>query len=147
MDNSIKKVKLFVVALLLGVLVLPLCYINTINAGATSRVAPIELIDEETTNTSESTTQEELLPSVSMDEAINHIEGKVFDVVKLLQVIGKPFCIVAFIICAILTLLGTFGQSGYVMKGLVGMLICAIAYTCILFSPQIVNFLSTWLAS
>lgn len=147
MNISLNKVKLFVVTLLLGVLVLPLYYINTINVGATSRVAPIELIDEdETTNTNEST-QEDLLPSVTMDEAINHLEGKVFDVVKLLQVIGKPFCIVAFIICAILTLLGTFGQSGYVMKGLVGMFICAVAYTCILFSPQIVNFFSTWLAS
>ena len=146
MNNSLNKVKLFVVTLLLGVIVLPLCYINTINVGATSRVAQIELIDEETTNTNESN-EEALLPSVTMDDAMNHLEEKVFDVVKLLQVIGKPFCIVAFIICAILTLLGTFGKSGYVMKGLVGMLICAIAYTCILFSPQIVNFLSTWLAS
>lgn len=146
MNKSIDKVKLFLVALLMGVLVLPLCYINPINVSATSRVAPIDLIDEgETTN--EKLNPNDLVPIVDMDDAINHLEGKVFDVVKLLQVIGKPFCIVAFIICAILTLLGTFGQSGYVVKGLIGMFLCAVAYTCILFSPQIVNFFSTWLST
>lgn len=152
MNKLLKETKIFIVTLLIGLFVLPFCYINSINVSATSNVGTIELIDEETTNSresnsAESVNPEEVLPSVTMDEAINHLEGKVFDVVKLLQVIGKPICIVGFIICAILTLVGTFGQSGYVIKGLIGMFISAVSYTCILFSPQIINFFSTWLST
>lgn len=147
MNKILNTTKLFVIALI-TMLIVPFMMIN-VNANAMDGIslASANSLISEDSNTGTITSGDDIVPSVSMDKAMIHLEGKVYDIVKLLQVVGKPICIVMFIASAIFTLFGALSKGGYIMKGLIGMAICGIAYTCILFSPQIVNFFSTWLIS
>ena len=151
MNNLTKNTKTFAIVLFLSIIMLLMSPILIINSNATDEIPPIssyDLIDESnTSNTNEMLTPDNIVPSVPMETAMNHLEGKVFDVVKLLQTIGKPICIVMFIACVLVTIVGAIGKGGYVAKGIIGMLICGVSYTCILFAPQIVAFFSSWLSS
>lgn len=146
MNKTLKNIKLFVIAIILGLFVLPIAFINTITVNATGEVNTIssdQLKSDEPAYLSGS----DMLPSVEMDTAINHLEGKAFDIVILLQRVGKPICIAMFIISALLALFGVIMKGAHTVMGFVGMAICAVSYTCILFAPQIVQFFSTWLSS
>lgn len=150
--NKIKDIKLLLIGLLLSVLIIPLFTLTSFATVDTSKVDPITGAINETqttTNTSTSPSRDEAvgLPPVSMDEMTDLVERKTYDVVNLLQVFVKPFAVICFIGCAIMTLIGAFGHGGYVGKGLLGMFTAGMIYTAVLYAPQLVQFFSTWLLS
>lgn len=107
----------------------------------------VTTIDLENVDNSKPIGGDDVLPTVTIDDAKDLVERKTFDVVELLQVFGKPFSAIMFILCAIVTLFGTITKSSAVGKGILGMFITGIAYTGIMYAPEIMNFFSSWLAS
>ena len=86
------------------------------------------------------------LPNASIDDLQSKAESKMFSVVTLLQTIGKPFFIVCFIIAAVITIVGLFGRAG-VWKGVIGMFVSGILYACVMYAPEIVQWIQIWAAS
>lgn len=84
------------------------------------------------------------IPDVSVDEASSWVERKGFEVVGFLQKFIQPFAIIIFIGCAILTLLGAFGNGRLVSRGLLGMLIALVMYVVVLYSPEIMDIFLGW---
>lgn len=155
MNKLLNNSKSFLMGILMAFLVIPLL---AISSSATSNIDPVNTIKDthsaksadDTYSDVESRTKKQIneaIPNVSMNDAMNLVEHKTFDVVKLLQVFGKPFAMICMIGCALMVLVGAFGKGGYVGKGLLGMFISGVIYTAILYAPQIVEFFSRWLAS
>ena len=86
------------------------------------------------------------LPNASIDDLQSKAESKMFSVVTLLQTIGKPFFIVCFIIATVITIVGLFGRAG-VWKGVIGMFVSGILYACVMYAPEIVQWIQIWAAS
>lgn len=144
--NKIKNIKILFIGLLLSLLITPLFTLTSFATVDTSKVDPITgAITEENTNTNTDRDEAIGLPPVTMDDMTDLVERKTYDVVNLLQVFVKPFAVICFIGCAIMTLIGAFGHGGYVGKGLIGMFTAGMIYTAVLYAPQIVQFFSTWL--
>ncbi|WPS85500.1 hypothetical protein SMD22_00120 (plasmid) [Brevibacillus halotolerans] len=87
------------------------------------------------------------LPNVKIQQAEKWVERKGFDVVGLLQKFVQPFAIAVFIICAMLSLVGSFGNSSLVGKGIVGMIIAVIMYAIVLSAPDLLDFMNAWIKS
>ena len=86
------------------------------------------------------------LPTTSVEDAEAKIEQKGWNVISLCQTIGKPICIVGFIISAIIALFGALGKKG-AAPGLIGCLIAGIMYVAINYAPEIVSFIQTFIVS
>ena len=86
------------------------------------------------------------LPSASIEDLQTKMENKMFNIVTLLQTIGKPFFIVCFLVSLVYTILGWFGRGG-VWKGVIGMFLSGILYGCVMYAPEIVQFIQIWFAS
>ena len=86
------------------------------------------------------------IPITSTEEAEAKIEEKAYNIVSLLQTIGKPICIVGFIISILAAVFGAIGKKG-ATGGLVGAFIAAFAYICINYAPEIVVFIQTYIIS
>lgn len=79
------------------------------------------------------------LPTVSTDDINDWTERKGFEIIGVLQKFVQPFAIVMFIGCAILTLIGAFGNGKMVSRGLLGMFITLIVYVVVLYAPEIMD--------
>lgn len=79
------------------------------------------------------------LPTASTDEISQWTERKGFEIIGLLQKFVQPFAIVIFIGCAIITLIGAFGNGKLVSKGLLGLFISLIMYVVVLYAPEIMD--------
>lgn len=86
------------------------------------------------------------IPSASIEDLQDRTEAKMFSLVTLLQTIGKPFFIICFIISTVFTIVGLFGRAG-VWKGVIGMFISGILYACVMYAPEIVQWIQIWAAS
>lgn len=86
------------------------------------------------------------IPNASIEELQSRTEAKMFSLVTLLQTIGKPFFIICFIISTVFTIIGLFGKAG-VWKGVIGMFISGILYACVMYAPEIVQWIQIWAAS
>ena len=86
------------------------------------------------------------IPNASIDDLQSKAETKMFSIVTLLQTVGKPFFIICFIISTIFTIVGLFGRAG-VWKGVIGMFISGILYACVMYAPEIVQWIQIWAAS
>jgi hypothetical protein len=84
------------------------------------------------------------LPSVTADQASSFFEKKGFDIVGILQTMVQPFAVIIFIGCSLMTLVGAFGNSQLVGKGLVGMMIACIMYAVVLYAPELLDFFMGW---
>ncbi|MFF2531595.1 hypothetical protein ACFVS2_22045 [Brevibacillus sp. NPDC058079] len=87
------------------------------------------------------------LPNVQIQQAEKWVERKGFEVVGLLQKFVQPFAIAIFIICAMLSLVGSFGNSNLVGKGIVGMIISVLMYAIVLSAPEFIDYINAWLKS
>ena len=87
------------------------------------------------------------LPNVQIEQAKKWVEKKGYQLVDLLQTLVQPFAIVIFIFCGLLALLGAFGSSSLVFKGIVGMTIAVIVYAIVLAAPELLDFGVAWLHS
>jgi hypothetical protein len=86
------------------------------------------------------------VPDVTLDEFEEKVEGKFYKLIKLMQTGGKPFCIIIFIIGALVSIVGALGKGG-AWKGLIVMGLAALAYTAIMYAPEIVQFIQQWTVS
>lgn len=87
------------------------------------------------------------IPDVSTDDLIDRIDEKGNDVVNVLQAVGKWACIVVFIVCIILFIVGLIGNKRLAVAAFVGMLFAGIGYAGILCGREIVSFIASWAAS
>lgn len=87
------------------------------------------------------------IPNVQIEQAKKWVEKKGYQIVDLLQTFVQPFAIVIFILCALLSLLGAFGSSSMVFKGIVGMMIAVIMYAVVLAAPELLDLAIAWLHS
>lgn len=137
---------------ILYVLAFSICFllfssVLTINARAVDDVMPINLETQNELTDDTVTDGKDIVPNVSIDDAKDLVERKTYDIVELLQVFGKPFSAIMFIICAFMTLFGTITKSAAVGKGIFGMFIAGFAYTGIMYAPEIMTFFSSWLST
>ena len=86
------------------------------------------------------------IPSVSVDQAADLVGTKMYDIISFLQVIAKPLCILVGVVCAMISLLGVFGDSGMLYKGITGMVLAALCYFGIMYAPQIIAFINGWMS-
>lgn len=87
------------------------------------------------------------LPNVQIDQAEKFVERKGFEVVGLLQKFIQPFAIAVFIGSAMISLVGSLGNSTLVGKGIVGMVIAVLMYAIVLSAPELLDFANAWLKS
>lgn len=128
-------------------------FLFCINAYATGSISTnsIQTIDNSTkTNTNEEVTFDNLgkdiLPEADIGVVNKWSNEKGNDVIGVFQNASRSIAIVSFIICAFITMFGVIAKNGMAGKGIIGMAVVVISYTCILFAPEIVAFLSSWLA-
>lgn len=86
------------------------------------------------------------LPTTSVEDAESKIEQKAWNIISLCQTVGKPICIIGFIVSAIVALFGAIGRKGP-MPGLIGCLIAGVMYVAINYAPEIVNFIQSFIIS
>ena len=86
------------------------------------------------------------LPTTNVSDAESKIEQKAWNIISLCQTIGKPICIIGFIISALIALFGALGRKG-AMPGLIGCLIAGVMYVAINYAPEIVSFIQTFVVS
>lgn len=100
-----------------------------------------------TVNTNVNTNSEyDSVPNVNINEAEAKLEGKAWQIVNLIKTIGKPVCIIGFIISILAAVFGAIGKKG-ATGGLIGAFIAAVAYVCINYSTEIVLFIQTYLTA
>lgn len=87
------------------------------------------------------------VPNVQIEQAKTFVERKGFDVVELLQVFAQPFAIILFIFGAFVALMGAFGKSSSMMKGVLVMAIAVVIYAVTLSAPELIDFGNAWLKS
>lgn len=96
-----------------------------------------------TTDQTNVTTVDSGLPDVTIDDATDWADRKGAQVITMLQKFAQPFTIIIFIFCAILALIGAFGDSRMITKGIQGMAISLMVYAAIIYAPKIMDvFLS-----
>ena len=141
---NIKKISILLLA------IFSFMFLSTIPVSATSVTTSVV----ETTKQGASTGETDLsnadnpagLPTASIEDLEAKTEAKMFSLVSLLQTIGKPFFIICFIISTVFTIIGLFGKAG-VWKGVLGMFISGILYACVMYAPEIVQWIQIWAAS
>ena len=87
------------------------------------------------------------IPNVQVEQASSYVERKGFELVSFLQRFAQPFAVIMFIGCAILALVGAFGNASLVGKALVGMAIILVVYAVILYAPELLDFFVAWTTS
>lgn len=89
----------------------------------------------------------DLLPDVSMDDAVEWAQRKSYEVIQLLQTFVQPICVIAFIICAFMLLFGTIAHNQLAGRGLMGLIISSVVYGLVMFAPVIVQTFTAWLSA
>lgn len=87
------------------------------------------------------------IPNVTTDDLIERIDRKGNDVVNLMQAAGKWICIVVFIVCIILFIIGLIGNKKMALAAFIGMICAGVAYAGILCGREIVTWIASWAAS
>ena len=67
--------------------------------------------------------------------------------VNLMQAAGKWICIVVFIVCIILFIIGLIGNKKMALAAFIGMICAGVAYAGILCGREIVTWIASWAAS
>ena len=108
-------------------------------------------IAETTTDNEEDENNENLanggIKKVTLDQASAWAERKGYDIIGFLQTIVQPISIIMFILGALVTLMGSFGNSQLVGRGIFSMVIAIVIYSTVLFAPEIVDFVFNWVKS
>lgn len=89
----------------------------------------------------------DLLPDVSIDDAVEWGQRKSYEIIHLMQTFVQPICVIAFIISAFLFLFGTVANNNLASQGLMGLFCSAIVYALVMFAPVIVQTFTAWVAS
>jgi len=141
-----KKITSFV-SLFLILIMAVVSPMTTIYPSATEEMVEVEVGKEDTSSDAfENVDPTGGIESVTVEEVQEKIEGKAYALVALLQTIGKPICVIGFIIAILVSLFGALGKKGPV-GGLIGAFIAAAAYVCINYAPEIVLFFQTYMTT
>lgn len=84
------------------------------------------------------------IPEVTMDDVSNWVDKKGFEIISVLQRFVQPFAIIIFIGCAILALIGAFGNNKLISNGILGMGISLVVYGIVLYAPEIMDGFLAW---
>lgn len=84
------------------------------------------------------------IPITTTEQLTSRVEKKGFEIVNFLQTIVKPLAIIAFIICGFFALIGAWGNSQLVSKGVFGMFFAIVMYVVVIFAPDILQFALQW---
>lgn len=109
-------------------------------------INPISKIEQVEDKIENIPTGEDILPSVSIEQATGILMTKGYDVVYMLQKIIKPVAAAAMIILFFMTIFGAIGDSSLLWKGLIGIAIVALCYFIIQNAPELLEFLNGWMA-
>lgn len=151
MKNTIKN---FILMIIFSVCLLPAFTVGAYASDTAISTTPIGTVS--TSNQSTSTqnnavnitqVENEVMPKTTIDQAKTWATRKGNDIISLLQTIVQPLAVVVFIVSAFVAMFGVFGHGGVTMKGIIGMAISVVMYTGVLFAPEIIQFVSGWLAS
>lgn len=82
--------------------------------------------------------------SPTVEDVEGYIDNKSGEIIHLLQYVGQPILIVAFILFALLSVFGAFGNPSLIGRGVLGMVICGVCYFLVLYAAEIVVFISSW---
>lgn len=85
--------------------------------------------------------------NVTADTIVSKLEAKGNDIVFMFQTVGKFVCIAGFIICCILTIIGTVGSKRLLAGAVIGLLVSGFAYAGIVCGREIVNWIAAWAIS
>lgn len=85
------------------------------------------------------------LPNVGISDVNEWTDRKGSEIITAIQRFAQPFTIIIFIGCAILTLIGAFGDSRMISKGIYGMFISVIVYAVIINANTIMDALLNFL--
>lgn len=86
------------------------------------------------------------IPEVTIDDYINWVNRKGFEVIRFLQVVAQPIIIIVFIISAFMVLFGSIGRGDLSGKGMWGMVVSAIVHALILYAPLILQIFVGWIS-
>lgn len=143
-----RKIKFIGFLIAMGVLFTLSTDFNPVYATSNLETAPIETLESKPLSDSQQLEDrvDNMLPSVSIEQASELVEGKMNDVVYLLQRIGKPLAQIAVVVSMLIALFGVFGDASLISKGLIGIVVAGLVLFLISYAPEILNFISGWMA-
>lgn len=83
-------------------------------------------------------------PNVSIDDLGDHVESKGMKIVSLLQRAGRIICIIGFVVCCILIIVGAIADRRLLSSSVIGCFIAGLMYMCITYGPQIVRMMGNF---
>jgi len=111
-----------------------------------TNAAETEAIDPYSSDTSLGALLDESAEKATVDNIKTYVDNKGGQGIFLLQYAAEPFLVIAFICFVFMLVLGIFGNGELVGKGIFGMLTCGIAYSMVLYAPEIMGFISGFAA-
>lgn len=87
------------------------------------------------------------LQKTTVKEIQSKVNEKGFDVVHILQTVGKPLAVICFIVSAFVFMFSLIMKSNMMVRSGISMLISAAVYGLISVAPQIVQMISYWMQS
>lgn len=69
------------------------------------------------------------------------------DVIQIMKIIGKYFCVGGFIISCLAMFCGLFGNKRALSGGFIGLILSGVMYAAIVMSDDIVVMIASWAAS
>lgn len=86
-------------------------------------------------------------PNVTTADIGQKLTDKGNDVIDIMKIIGKYFCVGGFIVSCIAMFCGLFGNKKSLASGFIGLILSGIMYAAIVMSDDIVVLIATWAAS
>lgn len=87
------------------------------------------------------------LKEVTVDDIGNKLDEKGMDIIRLMQKVCQYICIAAFIIGAIMFVIGLIANKKTMVSGILTLAFAGIAYAAITCGPTIVKLIASWAAS
>lgn len=136
------------ILLLSGIVLFILIKPVTLLATTTLETAPVTTVEEKTTEEEgwEAYQESVGLPDVTVERASGFVQSKLYDIVEMLQIIVRPLAMIAVVVSLLTALFGAFGDSGLVYKGLIGVVIAGLCYFGVMFAPEILDFIFSWMS-
>lgn len=85
--------------------------------------------------------------NVNATDANNWAKRKGGDIVGVLTTVAEPLSVIIFIASAIMLAVGALAKGDWFKRGLFGMAIAIVMWTCVAFAPELIQFFSEWLSA
>lgn len=88
-----------------------------------------------------------IMGKVTTEEVNSKLVTKTNEVIQIVQNVGMPLTVLAFVFSFLFTVFGAFSKRGAVRTGIIAMVICVLCFTGIQYAREIVAYASQWLIS